>query len=827
MRQSPHNWVKRSTPLLAAATLALIPLTACSDSSSGGGDKEAPVVTANPTSQQFGVAFDVTLTATDNKDPAPLIYYTTDLSIPDVTSTLYVAPINIAATTVLKFIGVDASNNISDVASEAYTFVDPALAPTSQQWADSGHGDIIAEAFRHWDEDGEVEIACAKCHSGEGFLDYSEDGTVDLPGALPLGHYCDSCHTVPPATLYDDLATYTALEPIEFPSMDTASLWSDSNMCMVCHSGRNSTVQVDDDIAATPGGPYTFINIHYYAAAATYFGAETQGGYEYTGMDYAGRNTFGSHEVTEQTCVGCHMPGGPADHTFEPDLAVCNTCHTGASFAELQGSPMANYDAIEASKTDLYAEIQAYATGTIGTGIVYSPTSYPYFFKDLNGNGLPDPNEIEYGNRYDEFDETLLKAAYNYQVAQKDTNGFIHNGTYVRQLIHDSIEDLGGVPTVPAPGRTGFDLAAASKSEQWHLSGHSDSAGEAFRHWDDDGEFTGTDLACAKCHSTPGFVEYAQTGALAGPSIPIGSLVDCQACHVDTDLFTNTDTRYDDIGNHASLDPVLFPSGATQTLGDHSNMCMTCHQGRESGDSVTAPAVNAIVQVPDYDSYDFVNRHYYAAAAILFGTDVTAGFEYAGTPGYKGQNSYNAAHGSLDSCLECHMRGTETDHTWQPQIADCSGCHQGITSFEELGLPFGNPNDDYDGDGVGESFQLEIDGMAEILYAEIQAYANTGIGGTAYTAPIVYFPSSYPYWFHDTNANGLPDPGEDDYGNRYQDFDLDMLRAAFNYHSAQDPCNDMHNFQYALQTIYDALDWLDDGAINASPVGTAGAMTRP
>ena len=85
MRHSRHIWVRRSAPLLAAASLALFPLTSCSSSSdNGGGDKTAPTVTANPTSQQFtqGAALQVTLTATDDKDPAPVVYYTTDGTIP-------------------------------------------------------------------------------------------------------------------------------------------------------------------------------------------------------------------------------------------------------------------------------------------------------------------------------------------------------------------------------------------------------------------------------------------------------------------------------------------------------------------------------------------------------------------------------------------------------------------------------------------------------------------------------------------------------------------------------------------------------------------------
>jgi hypothetical protein len=797
-----------------AATLALFPLSSCSDSDGGGGDKTAPTVSAAPGTQQFGAAFQVTLTALDNKDPAPLIFYTTDLSTPDALSTPYAGPIDVTATTVLKFVAIDASGNVSDVGVEGYTFVDPALAPFSQQWADSGHGDILGEAFRHWDEDGEVQTSCAKCHAGEGFIDYAEDGVVDLPAALPLGHYCESCHAAPPATLYDDLATYPALEPVAFPSGATASLWGDSNMCIVCHSGRESKVSVDNKIAATPGGPYSFTNVHYYAAAASLFGTETQGGYEYDAEDYVGRNTFGSHETSEQTCVGCHMredAGAPAYHGWDPDITRCNACHAGASFETLAGSPSANYDAIQIAQAELLTEIEDYATNVIGTGITYDPSAYPYWFK-------PD------GTSFNIFDETLLKAAYNYQVAQKDPAGFIHNGTYLRQLLHDSIVDLGGTPTDIAPGRAGFTPTAgeAGKSEQWHLSGHADSASEAFRHWDGDGEVS---ASCARCHSSPGFVDWAQNVAAA--PVPLGSLVDCKACHADTDLYTDPSTRYADLATHPALEPVLFPSGATATLNNDSNMCMGCHQGRSSGDALVAPSTNTVVQAPtDYDSYNFINRHYFAAAAILFGADVTAGYEYGGQV-YKGQNTYNAAHASLDTCFECHMRGANMDHTWLPQLTDCSGCHQGITSFEELGLPFGAPDVDYDGDGTGESFQAEIDGMAAILYATIQDYATDGVslGGVGHVSPVVYGPGAYPYWFEDANNNGVYDEGID--VDRYEDFDLDMLRGAFNYHSAQDPCNDQHNYKYALQGLYDSIDFLDDGLLNGSTTGTAGPATRP
>ena len=116
-----------------------------------------------------------------------------------------------------------------------------------------------------------------------------------------------------------------------------------------------------------------------------------------------------------------------------------------------------------------------------------------------------------------------------------------------------------------------------------------------------------------------------------------------------------------------------------------------------------------------------------------------------------------------------------------------------------------------------KSFDAEIVGQLTTLYAGIQAYARVGL---PQSSPIIYVPGSYPYWFKDTDGNGQLTPGEDSYGNRYRDFDDELLRAVFNYHSAQDPCSDLHNYRYTLQTIYDSGDVLDNGMLDGSLIGT-------
>ena len=801
---------KTTTSALATCMALILPclVAGCSSSSSSSPPQEFSV-RADPLEDSFNTsALEVSLRVVGKTDPNPVIHYTTDLSEPTSASPVYTGPFAISKTTVVKAIAINPDTTETDVLVKGYVLADN---PFRAEWAESGHGDIAADAFRHWDEDGEVSTSCTRCHGAGGLKDYAADGIPDHPGGLAMGHDCDSCHESLPLTIYDWRSTYPHVETVEFPSLATADLYGQSNLCMLCHQGRESGLSVQDEIASGPG-PYTFINIHYYAAGATFFGSETHGGYEYTEKEYVGRNNFASHEAAQKDCVGCHMRGDLKDHRLEPLVADCDGCHSGTSFETLSGSPEANYEAIQATHPQLLAAMQAYAADTLGFPIVYDSQRYPYFVHDLNANGEVDEDESGFGNRYDQFDATLLKAAYNYQAAAKDPAGYIHNGVYLRQLIHDSLSSLGVAPSVPAPGRPGFNLAQATESEQWHTSGHSDSTAEAFRHWDEDGDIS---ASCARCHSASGFVDYIEDGS-TDSAAHLGQMVDCNACHNSTNLFADSSTRYDNLFEHPELEAVEFPSGVTASMGDASNLCMTCHQGRESGVSVDAKTANDVVQAPtDYESFDFINRHYYAAAAITFGKAVTASYEYADED-YAGFNSFAAHGGERDSCLGCHMRGSK-DHSFRPQVSDCSECHLGITDFEQLGLANGAANVDYDGDGMGESFDAEIKGMAANLYAGLQDYADLGL---PQSSPIVYSPHSYPYWFYDTNGDGLVSPGEDIYPNRYRDFDRELLRAAFNYHSAQDPCGDIHNYRYVLQSVYDSADMLDNLKLDRSIQGT-------
>jgi hypothetical protein len=42
----------------------------------------------------------------------------------------------------------------------------------------------------------------------------------------------------------------------------------------------------------------------------------------------------------------------------------------------------------------LFEALQQYAAEEVGMPIVYSSARHPYFFNDLNGDGIADPDEI-------------------------------------------------------------------------------------------------------------------------------------------------------------------------------------------------------------------------------------------------------------------------------------------------------------------------------------------------------------------------------------------------------------------------------------------------
>ncbi len=311
---------------------------------------------------------------------------------------------------------------------------------------DAGHFDSSAEAWRYWDDEGEVRAACVKCHTAEGLpMFLKNNATIAVEPSSSMA--CTTCH---------DPANFPAryeVKEVTFPSGAKVALENlDANLCLNCHQGRESTVSVNRAIAAagvdsdTPSEKLTFRNIHYFAAGASLYGTEVKGAYEYEGKTYVGRF---EHVQGFQTCVDCHDA-----HALEVELEACAGCHK-VEEPEAIRMDATDFDGdgdteegiageVATMEEALYAAILKYAAETVGTPIVYDAYTHPYFFVDTNGNGQADPDEVNSQNRYNAWTPRLLKAAYNYQFAQKDPGDYIHGGKYILQVLYDSLADIGG-----------------------------------------------------------------------------------------------------------------------------------------------------------------------------------------------------------------------------------------------------------------------------------------------------------------------------------------------------------------------------------------------
>jgi hypothetical protein len=467
--------------------------------------------------------------------------------------------------------------------------------------------------------------------------------------------------------------------------------------------------------------------------------------------------------VKVDQCALCHGDGvkeeGGLQNIREPQASAWDYDGDGnkdeGMYFEIQGLQEA-----------LLAQIQTYAKDTAGAEIKYDAATYPYF---MGADGKAYPN----------WTPRLLKAAYNYQVSIKDPGAFAHGNKYIVQLLYDSIADLGG------------DVSKYTRDDAGHFAGNT----MPFRDWDAEGEVP---YGCVKCHTAGGLPEFVHNGGTTVIS-PTGSTLTtgvgnaaptngfkCSTCHDEA----NWPNRY-------QIASVVFPSGKTVSLGgkdadgkflaDDSNVCISCHMGRESTNSV-----NAALKGKDADTVDpkvsFKNIHYLAAGATLFGGDVMGAYQYADQQ-YVGQNTEHP----LNKCKDCH-----DVHALEPKLEACAGCH-GDSKPEDI--RYNTDTTDWDGDGnVTEGVSGEVQTLSEALYAEMQAYAAKNSAG------LVYDGTAYPYFFVDADGDGKPDTGDNGPVAYNGNWTPRLAQAAFNYqYSQKDPGAFVHNPKYVIQFLYDSI----------------------
>jgi hypothetical protein len=331
------------------------------------------------------------------------------------------------------------------------------------------------------------------------------------------------------------------------------------------------------------------------------------------------------------------------------------------------------------------------------------------------------------------------------------------------------------VPAAAQTRLTGHDKDELARLVQdWLSAPHADHGSLSFTYWNKQGEVP---VECAACHSQPGFLDHlgadgTAPGVVDHPAA-IGAPIGCAACHTEA---------------AHRLDSVTFPSGAVVTGLGADAVCSTCHQGRQAGANVSTATAGL-----DEDSVapglGFLNIHYGIAAAVTGGADLGGGYHYPGQS-YAGRFAHVP---SANGCTACH-----DPHSTRVETEGCLSCHRGVTDLRDIRTRHG----DFDGDGlISGGIATEIAGLRQHLHDAIQTYAGQISG-----APIGYAPGQFPYFFHDSNADGSIGPDEAVFPNRYQSWTPRLLKAAYNYQLAtKDKGAYVHNPRYVLQLLHDSL----------------------
>jgi hypothetical protein len=354
------------------------------------------------------------------------------------------------------------------------------------QWRFSGHS--------HPQENEIGGGVCGNCHGIDGIQqrlanNYMTSADAGTPTDVPKGHigyksangaaseisyggasaigriHCSTCHDFNPSTDPHVTGKYLAgqaplrvpggvadtafLEKTEGPSptapMGQSVAYRAANTCVFCHKSRkdvSSYVTAANTLSSRNWGP------HEGPQADVFSG---KGGYQFAGVSY-GSST---HVTLANACVSCHM--GPVagnsnvpDHTMKPTVAFCKTCHTqynGATF-DIQGGQTIVRNAL----TELQLALNAASLLTRSATAPYAPLSqdelddHQFHLDKVRPGGGPGGANIV-------ASAATAGAIYNYLMIARGKDMGVHNPTYAKQLLWDSIKQIKGTDSTSLPSR--------------------------------------------------------------------------------------------------------------------------------------------------------------------------------------------------------------------------------------------------------------------------------------------------------------------------------------------------------------------------------------
>ena len=311
------------------------------------------------------------------------------------------------------------------------------LIQYNRDWAKSGHGDVhfvsgnasASSVNSHYPWTTAGRDACSKCHTTSGYKKFVSGGVAPLMSNNMKNEaiMCSACHQD-----YSWKRRNIGAQTLDYKYNGIDVVLpdaGDSNLCLVCHSGRGN----GQSARPTRNGS----TYHHAVAGAVLFSDKTHVGYEFdidgngNSAEHYGNPAHFKHNIIGMTngagpCVSCHMKSSNS-HTFGVvtkdttgaitsinTIALCNTCHT-AKYALTPAKLEEESEGYRDAGNLLDAKLTA-------KGIMIPRTGTKEYIAALPAN--------DYG------------AWLNSSLTSDEPGGFAHNRYYVKRLIFDSLDWL-------------------------------------------------------------------------------------------------------------------------------------------------------------------------------------------------------------------------------------------------------------------------------------------------------------------------------------------------------------------------------------------------
>ncbi len=298
--------------------------------------------------------------------------------------------------------GVAAEINVTDLSCTECHNDTALITGKHTAWEASKHGSGTAMAYAGGRE------GCSGCHSGASFsarvaLGQSPD-EYNVADPNPTRQDCRTCHEVHTTYTGTDWALETTA-PVDLFAFEGVTFdGGEGNLCVECHQPRRGIDPVVDgmiEVSSEHWGP------HHGPQSSMMLGIAGAGT---DGLTLEG-SPSAHYTNVEGTCVTCHMGEGKS-HTYQPDIATCQGCHSGAENFDING--------VQTKVQGLLDELKA---ALIAKGWL-DPEDHPLVQSVPAGEAA---------------------ALWNYiYVAHEDKSLGVHNSDYTIQLLEEGLASLGG-----------------------------------------------------------------------------------------------------------------------------------------------------------------------------------------------------------------------------------------------------------------------------------------------------------------------------------------------------------------------------------------------